>query len=217
MAMDPKEILRRILVLSGLVVTFAVPMWMFPAFNSGALWLFTFCGAIEWWASVHRAGVSCTPWGSPWVWLTFVFWFCSTCVMIWQNREVVGHRVMTQCLFIVLVVGDSAQLLVGRYFGRHYVCPRLSPKKTLEGYVGGIVLTIGYGMAVHGWNFGELVLVCIAACVGDLFFSAVKRKLKVKDFSAMLSAHGGILDLIDSYMFSVNVLYWRNIIWSKPV
>merc|ERR1719401_523134 len=97
-------------------------------------------------------------------------------------QRVVGHRVMVQCIFIQLVVGDTAQLLCGRCFGCTFACPSISPKKTLEGYAGGLLVTCIYGVIVHGWLVRDVFLVFAAGCVGDLYFSIVKRKLGIKDF-----------------------------------
>ncbi|CAJ1355563.1 unnamed protein product, partial [Effrenium voratum] len=138
----------------------------------------------------------------------YCIWSLPTIAALHRYRQLLGHERL-ECLLIQLVVGDSAQMIVGRSLGRHYVCPRLSPKKTLEGYVGGCALTLLYGMVLHKWSGIDVFIAYAFGCVGDLFFSAVKRRLGIKDYSRLLSSHGGLLDRIDSFMFAANALVWK--------
>lgn len=113
-------------------------------------------------------------------------------------------------------VTDVAALLFGRAFGKHKLCPKISPKKTVEGAVGGVACTVIIAMiaAILLQKFGELnfdaimlviwsILVSAVGQFGDLCMSVVKRIAGVKDFGNLLPGHGGILDRFDSHMFAV--------------
>ena len=119
-------------------------------------------------------------------------------------------------LVLTLIVSDSAQYYSGRSFGRRPLAPRISPKKTLEGAVGGLLFGT-VTMTVGGlWIFPEapvvllaLVSACISALgiVGDLFESMLKRSAGVKDSSQIIPGHGGVLDRIDSWLFAAPLYY----------
>lgn len=113
-------------------------------------------------------------------------------------------------------VTDVAALLFGRAFGSRKLCPNISPKKTVEGAVGGVVCTVIIAMiaAILLQRFGELhfdvitlviwsILISVVGQFGDLCMSVVKRIAGVKDFGNLLPGHGGILDRFDSHMFAV--------------
>merc|ERR1719444_116283 len=144
---------------------------------------------------------------------TFVVWFAPTLIMVARYQAVVGHQKMVECITIVLLVSDTTQFLCGRGFGRTRIFPRLSPGKTLEGYIGGVILTCIFGSLAHRWAVMDIVIIYACGCGGDLYFSWVKRRLEIKDYSRVLSAHGGILDRIDSFVFAASALFW--IAWFK--
>src|SRR5215212_9953713 len=123
-------------------------------------------------------------------------------------------------LILVAVVGpwisDSGAYFAGRFFGRHLLFPNLSPKKTIEGGLGGILLTmITVGYFTY-WFLGfapvEAVLwglvISILSQAGDLFESILKRILDLKDLGRALPGHGGILDRIDSLLFTAPAVYY---------
>jgi len=188
--------------------------WIWPWYCDAVLWLFTVAGAIEWWFAAYGSGNAGLK---DFIWLsaTLCLWLGPTGFMISSYQRVIGQPRMVECLIIQLVVGDTVQLLCGRAFGSTFVCGKISPKKTLEGYVGGALLTCAYGKFVHGWPTMDVVLVFVTGCIGDLYFSIVKRKLGIKDFSRLLSYHGGFLDRIDSFIFASNSLFWRAVIMHK--
>jgi phosphatidate cytidylyltransferase len=114
-------------------------------------------------------------------------------------------------------VSDSAQYYTGRALGRHKLAPAISPSKTIEGAVGGLVfgtavMTYGGLEVFRGVNLwllvGTSVVVVVLGMVGDLFESLLKRSAGVKDSSTMIPGHGGILDRIDSWLFAAPVFYF---------
>jgi len=132
-------------------------------------------------------------------------------------------------LFVVVWSGDIAALYIGKNFGKHKLAPRLSPNKTWEGAIASVVGSVFFGTAlVLGGNafnaytgnttlsfiqpVGQLallaVLVNIAAQIGDLVESAVKRGAGVKDSGTMLPGHGGMLDRIDALLLAAPVLWY---------
>jgi phosphatidate cytidylyltransferase len=112
---------------------------------------------------------------------------------------------------------DTFAYLVGRAFGKHLMTPVVSPKKTWEGFAGGIVGAILTAVIVN-WCFGVGmqpivaalvgVLIAVAATMGDLAESLLKRQTGVKDSGVLIPGHGGILDRIDSLMFAFIVVYY---------
>ena len=124
-------------------------------------------------------------------------------------------------LAILLVAAtDSFSQIVGRLIGRHALCPRISPKKTVEGLVGGLVVATALAPALaflmpHAGlvRLALLGLVtALAADAGDLLFSAWKRRLGIKDFSGLLPGHGGVLDRFDSLIVAAPVFYWMRVV-----
>jgi phosphatidate cytidylyltransferase len=119
-------------------------------------------------------------------------------------------------LFGIIWAGDSAAYYTGRALGRHPLAVRVSPKKTVEGAIGGLVGSIAIGTAVGLWRLAEpwpnLALIslvtAIAGQIGDLAESALKRSVGVKDSSSILPGHGGILDRLDSLLFAAPVFFW---------
>ncbi|MGI8945969.1 MAG: phosphatidate cytidylyltransferase [Thermoleophilaceae bacterium] len=129
-----------------------------------------------------------------------------------------GDGLLTDVL-VATFVGDTAAYLGGRLWGRRPLAPDLSPKKTVEGLAAGIVgATAAFWFAglYQDWLTGADALligflVAIAAPVGDLFESAVKRDLDVKDAGRLFGAHGGALDRLDAVLFTVVVAFYASV------
>jgi phosphatidate cytidylyltransferase len=133
-------------------------------------------------------------------------------------------------LFLCVWSGDIAALYIGKRFGRRKLAPRLSPNKTWEGAIASVVASVIFGMAVvgageylsrHGSNFTRLhtsepwwqslalaIILNIAAQLGDLLESALKRGVNVKDSGTLLPGHGGVLDRIDALLLAAPVLWF---------
>jgi phosphatidate cytidylyltransferase len=134
--------------------------------------------------------------------------------LILMSREM--PRELILILFIIVWTGDTAAYYGGRLLGRHPLAPKISPKKTIEGSISGLIGSVVLGTAAAVWFVGEpwlnFALVAgitgIAGQIGDLAESALKRSAGVKDSSSILPGHGGILDRLDSLFFAVPVFYW---------
>jgi phosphatidate cytidylyltransferase len=141
-------------------------------------------------------------------------------------------------IFLLCVVwaGDIAALYVGRAWGRHKLAPALSPNKTWEGTLGSVAgsllatgALLGLAALLEMWNSTKLsyadevwwywmalaVVVNLAAQVGDLAESALKRSARVKDSGTLLPGHGGILDRIDALLLAAPVLWYAQLIHQR--
>ncbi|HUP92072.1 MAG TPA: phosphatidate cytidylyltransferase [Solimonas sp.] len=119
-------------------------------------------------------------------------------------------------LFIVFAA-DTGAYLAGRNFGRHKLAPNISPGKTVEGALGGLMLVAAWALTagvyvfeVHGWGIGVLLglslVVGVVSVVGDLTESMFKRMAGLKDSGNILPGHGGILDRVDSILAAAPVM-----------
>lgn len=123
-------------------------------------------------------------------------------------------------VLVATLIGDTAAHLVGARFGRRPLAARISPAKTVEGLVAGIIVGTAAVWVVaslfQGW-LGDLdalalgLVVAIAAPLGDLFESLVKRDLGVKDSGRLLGPHGGVLDRIDALLFAAVAGYYASL------
>jgi phosphatidate cytidylyltransferase len=122
---------------------------------------------------------------------------------------VYGREVLLLVL-IVVWVSDSAQYYAGRLFGRHRLSPTVSPKKTVEGALGGVVAGVAVTIALGTlwlpalsiwWLAGTGAVMVGLGIAGDLFESLLKRSAQVKDSSGLIPGHGGVLDRVDALLF----------------
>lgn len=119
-------------------------------------------------------------------------------------------------LLILTEANDIAQALIGRRFGRHKIVPRVSPGKSWEGFLGGILVTTPLAVLLAHWltPFGVVeavfagVIIAVSGFFGDVNMSAIKRSAGVKDSSRLLPGHGGMLDRVDSLTFSAPAFYY---------
>ena len=117
-------------------------------------------------------------------------------------------------LFVLIWSSDSFAYFCGRLFGKHKMAPTISPKKTWEGYIGGVVCTVILGYFIEmkmpemkgNWMVVGL-LVAIFAPIGDLIESQLKRTFNVKDSGKIIPGHGGVLDRLDSFILCAPVVY----------
>lgn len=120
-------------------------------------------------------------------------------------------------LLSIIFAGDIGAYYIGSYFGRHKLCPAISPGKTIEGSIGGLVANLGTGALLKYFFFPLLpwgvsilffLLIGIVGQVGDLFESELKRAANVKDSGVILPGHGGVLDRIDALLFAAPVAFF---------
>ena len=132
-------------------------------------------------------------------------------------RDVPEHgRLAVFTVLIAVFADDTAAYLIGRLVGRHKLAPSLSPGKTWEGFVAGTIAAIAVAFfALYEQDFltipESIVLgaaVALAGAAGDLFESALKRDLHVKDSGQLLGGHGGMLDRIDSLLFAAVAAFY---------
>ena len=158
--------------------------------------------------------------------LTLLMSFGLSCASFLRTT---ASRADTDGLFYVMLsmviawMADSGAYFVGTFFGKHKLCPNISPKKTVEGLVGGIASSMLFSL-LSGWIYQVLVLqgggavsywtiVVLAAVgaplsvIGDLFASLIKRSCGVKDFGKIFPGHGGMMDRFDSLMLVFPLVY----------
>ena len=125
-------------------------------------------------------------------------------------------KLATFTVLIAVWAGDIGAFFAGRLIGRHKLAPALSPGKTWEGFLFGTATTIFVAfVALYKEDYLSIpqsillgAVIAIAAPLGDLFESALKRDMQVKDSGRLLAAHGGVLDRIDSLLFAAVASYY---------
>jgi phosphatidate cytidylyltransferase len=139
-----------------------------------------------------------------------------------------GLRIDGRSLLLFLVVttefNDVAQYFWGKLFGKHKILPVISPKKTWEGFIGGVVTAIAvcflFKFLTPFKAVYEIVFVSLAISIsgffGDVVMSAVKRDMSVKDFGTAIPGHGGILDRLDSISFTAPIFFHIIRYWYWP-
>ena len=119
-------------------------------------------------------------------------------------------------IFIFIWVNDTGAYLVGSRWGKRRLAPSISPKKSVEGSIGGLILVLLSAVVLRLLLFPELswlrilliaTVVAIFGTIGDLFESSLKRQAGVKDSGKLIPGHGGILDRIDSLLLAVPAVY----------
>jgi phosphatidate cytidylyltransferase len=200
---------------AGIVLGLAVMSWpmVFPDANSSfffsGLVLVSFLFFLFWTEDVAGA---LNRMGRFLLGLFYAPLLLSLFVYVW--REDHGSMWLFFTLGVVFM-GDSGAFYAGRYLGKHKLYPRMSPKKTVEGSLGGLAASILFALifsslAMNYTRWWECAILAVALNVsgqlGDLFESMLKRSAGVKDSGAFLPGHGGMLDRIDGVLFSSPVL-----------
>ncbi len=159
---------------------------------------------------------------------TFIPYAFSTIVMLRDTYKTYPPFTKKESVYLVLfailcsVFTDTFAYFVGVKFGKHKLCPGISPKKSIEGAVGGLVLSVVFNtlifLGARNWVFGgtsniSVLFIVIMSFVlsiismfGDLSASVLKRNFGIKDFGKLIPGHGGIMDRFDSFVFVLPVL-----------
>ena len=148
-----------------------------------------------------------------------VFSFSFMLSYIISIRALEGEIGEDLLLFLILCVSisDTGAFYVGTWFGRTRMAPGVSPKKSWEGAAGGLSAAVGGGLLAHVWFYRSLplthaillgLLLGAMGILGDLAESMLKRPVGAKDSSRLLPGHGGVLDRVDSLIFSAPVLFY---------
>ncbi|PQA89623.1 phosphatidate cytidylyltransferase [Hyphococcus luteus] len=189
----------------GLFLTF-IPVWMF-LFLPMAM---TLMGKTE---GFLRA-VGTLSWGL----MITVFALSHTAMLLAADKSVAGPAGGAGLLLFLVALtqfNDVAQFTWGRLFGKHKIAPQVSPKKTWEGFLGGLGSTV-VGAAIAGPFLTPMpfyyagvagAIIAVAGFLGDITISSFKRDLGVKDSGGLIPGHGGILDRVDSLIYAAPVFY----------
>ena len=139
------------------------------------------------------------------------------CLLLVRDIPEFGFWAVMAVLFTVFAA-DTGAFFFGRTLGRHRMAPAISPNKSWEGFVGGVVAAIGMAFVILYKDRDEFLtipeslvlglVIALAAVLGDLFESAVKRDLDVKDSGRVLGGHGGMLDRLDSLLWAGPAAYF---------
>ncbi|MGI6153430.1 MAG: phosphatidate cytidylyltransferase [Christensenellaceae bacterium] len=155
-----------------------------------------------------------------------LFWMIFYWMILTGQGGYTGMLLLLLMVFVPAMFCDTAAYFFGSAFGRHKLCPAISPKKTVEGSIGGFVGgVVGAGvvylvLSLYMKTFGAQItlpalpvmllwgaVLAAVSQIGDLAASFIKRSLNIKDFGKILPGHGGILDRMDSILFCIPVVY----------
>jgi phosphatidate cytidylyltransferase len=146
--------------------------------------------------------------------ICFLYWY------LIMTRNLFKGEYAVWFVFLGAVATDTSAYFIGTYFGRHKLIPHISPKKTIEGAIGGalacVIVFILYGTLIFNrfayqnpvWQYALMGILCgVIAQIGDLAASCIKRYCGIKDFGKIMPGHGGILDRTDSVILISPVIY----------
>ena len=134
-----------------------------------------------------------------------------------------GSVGMLLCILVLTVFNDFAQFFFGKSFGKHKIIPKVSPNKTWEGFIGGVIATTLMALFLVPYltpsslllGGGAGFVIAVTGFLGDVTMSAVKRDIGVKDTGTILPGHGGILDRLDSLVFTAPLFFHYTVFMNK--
>ena len=207
--------------ISGLAIVLAglIPFWVFVGERMlpALVTLFLYVVLLFAVAMKSHYTVTMEKMGGSFFLSIVIPYFLSTFIRI---REMHDWRYYILLPFVVAWLSDAFALFAGMAFGKHKLAPELSPKKTVEGAVGGVAgsvaATLLYGFVMSACfgaaavRYGLLILYALLGAVvaqfGDLAFSYIKRQYDIKDYGTIFPGHGGVLDRFDSVIFCAPLL-----------
>ena len=140
-----------------------------------------------------------------WIGLLIISAFCLVCFQL-----LTGSRVFLLAVILNIAVFDTGAYIIGKNFGRNPFLPELSPNKTFEGLIGGLISSLLFIICAYLFleevsllRSSVMILAIPFALCGDYFFSFLKRKANVKDTGSILPGHGGLLDRVDSHLAAI--------------
>lgn len=190
--------------------TRAVAGAVFVAVVMGAVWLSPWTN-LALWVVLGVLGVleyrKADPGSKPWGMYLIAVAAISLAVLGWSEEAYEPLHVLA---FLWMVwANDTGAYLVGKPLGRHKLWPRVSPGKSWEGFIGGLLAAALVAGAVFGWSMMAIgAAVGALATAGDLTQSAWKRRLGIKDSGTLIPGHGGILDRFDGFVYAAP-MYWQ--------
>ncbi|OGX28646.1 MAG: hypothetical protein A2879_04660 [Omnitrophica WOR_2 bacterium RIFCSPHIGHO2_01_FULL_49_10] len=209
--------------ISGISIGILVPTSIFFAFEPTKGWELLFIIAVLLTIFILQftrsesnqaiVGVSTTTFGI--LYISWTFSFLMKLKLIQQDSLPAGG-LLVAFLLLVTKVGDIGAYFIGTYFGKHSLIPRISPKKSVEGAIGGFIFSVAAALISKSFLpsvslYHLLILGCllgILAQIGDLSASLIKRDSQVKDSADLIPGLGGVLDLVDSILFTAPTLYF---------
>ncbi len=143
----------------------------------------------------------------------YVIFFSYHVVLV---EQIPNYGILVWLIFLTAFGTDSLAYFAGYAFGKHKLCPDISPKKTIEGSIGGTLGSILLCGIFGYFVIPELFIHClfigllggVVSQLGDLTASVFKRKLDIKDYGNLIPGHGGILDRFDSVLFTAPIIYY---------
>ena len=207
--------------ISGLAIVLAglIPFWVFVGERMLPALVTLFLDVVLLFAVAMKSHYTVTmeKMGGSFFLSIVIPYFLSTFIRI---REMPDWRYYILLPFVVAWLSDAFALFAGMAFGKHKLAPELSPKKTVEGAVGGVAgsvaATLIYGFVMSACfgaaavRYGLLILYALLGAVvaqfGDLAFSYIKRQYDIKDYGTIFPGHGGVLDRFDSVIFCAPLL-----------
>ena len=144
-----------------------------------------------------------------------IFSFCFLILLPFHDQNYTPYLMLS--ILVLIWVNDSFAFIVGKNFGKRKLFVSVSPKKTIEGFIGGFIFALitAYLISISSLNSGLFftnwfiiaAIISIIGTIGDLVESKLKRQAKIKDSGTIMPGHGGILDRLDSLLFAAPFVY----------
>ena len=191
-----RSITALLLIAVIFLVLFLSNIWIFSAVIS----LICFAGLFEWFKNEFNKSFL-----GIFIIANFGLWSIFYILMGKGNYALFGLIILNTAIY------DISAYIIGSKFGRNYIVSKISPKKTLEGLIGGVLVSALYGFLINFYfdiKFAVIIFIfgAFLAFAGDLLISYFKRQSGVKDTGDILPGHGGILDRIDSHLVATPIL-----------